>query len=343
MPVFCVKRERADDNQMRRRVRRWLMPAMAALIAVTAVQTLARADDLPKPDCDLAWKGNCPPAPKPDGKNLDRVQERIDELQELVEEGKLTEDAFMDALPPILDEMKAVERRADTDRTGFHELEECLFRLYGIASSSWLKGIQSKPAWKTVREQWRELGRALRHQKSSFDGFRLDVALTELVEDKLISETTKNLTSRLVNGQIEDQQATIVDDPPDPGSNTPGAKAWRPVNRQVTKRMNTVMATLGRSELTASDKQAISSELAAVLALDACIQNDTAFQQCREQVMNSGIKGMEMFQKRGDCILKHSNVQTCIEHTGTTLEDRLKLLQTVEFLSNMAKDTGTDR
>lgn len=161
---------------------------VAALVAGSL--GMARAQDeggkiscyMPALDDDVAI---VPTAP-----SIETVMKRIETLEKLHAQGKLTREAHSDALAALGSDLEAIEQTKKHQKE-LTKAEKKLMDLQRAMDGQLLKKLIKKAAWKKLDKQVGQLLKLIDGKPSSYDPDRVKEAIDELHADGLIASSTR--------------------------------------------------------------------------------------------------------------------------------------------------------
>ncbi len=154
----------------------------------------ADAKKKPKPPPMITCYEPVEPAPLPLSEDeedaLARIRQKIDLLESLLKQGKLTDQAFMDALAKMKKDIAILEAN---EMTGIEELHGVEMDLVGVRrdlEEKHLASMKTLEAWTSLKKQYGELHLYLDGKKNAYDAGAVKKALGKLQEKKLITAST---------------------------------------------------------------------------------------------------------------------------------------------------------
>ncbi len=145
------------------------------------------------------------PAPDPDflpaldEDPMDVIQQRIELLEKLHEQGKLTDAVYAETLADIEGDFAEAELEKK-NKKALTKAEKKLVGVRRALDGKLLKKLNKQPAWKVLNKQVRQLLKLVEGKKNTYDADSVDEAIDALHAKGLIDDVTRSALSTVLDG-----------------------------------------------------------------------------------------------------------------------------------------------
>ena len=133
----------------------------------------------------------------PPQKVLDQLRMRIELLEGLRQNGKLTEKAYIEILDQIQQDMKEIENTGPDRGDELKKAEEIVLSAREELNKAWLEEVGKEETWANLKWAWQELHLLIKGQQNQFNQQVVESSLAYLREKGLISSATDKAIGRL--------------------------------------------------------------------------------------------------------------------------------------------------
>ena len=175
-----------------------VMTVAAMVVGLFAANASAQEKPESHPTCYAAIE-KLPSVEEQVNETRANLLKRIRSLERLLQDGKLTEEAYRVTLDTIRQTLEKVES-GDTYEAHLEVLlvaEKRIVALRRELDSTWLKEVKSQDSWPVLRNQWKQLVARLEGDPNTLDVKAVDDALESLKAAGLVEGTTVQAVSML--------------------------------------------------------------------------------------------------------------------------------------------------
>jgi len=174
-----------------------ILATAASVVGGLATDSVEAKKKKPKPPtvqptCYEPMPPEPPPMDLDETAALERIQKKIGLLEDLQKKGKLTDQAFADALAKMKKDIAVLEADPEACFQALSDVELDLVQVRRDLEGKDLAAMQKEAAWTTLKKQYAELHLYLEGKKNAYDADAVKKALGKLEKKALLSGATRS-------------------------------------------------------------------------------------------------------------------------------------------------------